>query len=447
MEYERELIPLAKLRLNIENDRHGPLPSEHECIEWLLAHHRDHMMNLAENIASHGLSPIESILVLPAGDEAPGDYSVWEGNRRVAALKLLDDSNRCHDPKLRKRFTAIRSGAKVPVLDAVECTIAPSAEEAERLIELRHQGPQDGVGTVSWDARQKERHLQRLGKHGRYAYSHKVIDAVSNKLDSELVAKLQDSSFSISTLDRVLKNAYAREFLGLATEGGEPHRLIDEKETLKGLAKVMGDIADGMPVKNVYSSDQIKAYLGGFEKKNTPDRKKSLSTPAPLASASVGKATPSKTATRSRPNLRDRKRLIPLGCTYSISHNRVNAIYHELKGLDVDTRRNAVAVLFRVFLELSIDVYLNEHKITVPQGDKLANKAGKAVKHMKDNSWLDRKGSKGIDSAISSRHGPHAVDTFHAYVHNSSFQPVPSDLNVAFDNLRPFFDCLFEHLS
>ena len=59
MEYERELIPLARLRLNNENDRHGPLLSEHECLQWLLTHYRGPMINLAKNIAEHGLSPID----------------------------------------------------------------------------------------------------------------------------------------------------------------------------------------------------------------------------------------------------------------------------------------------------------------------------------------------------------------------------------------------------
>ena len=110
MDFERELISLAKLRLNKENDRHGSLPSEHECIDWLLTRHKDHIVNLAANIAEFGLSPIESVLVLPSGDEAPGDFDVWEGNRRVAALKLMDDPNRCHDAKLRRKFSMPRPG-------------------------------------------------------------------------------------------------------------------------------------------------------------------------------------------------------------------------------------------------------------------------------------------------------------------------------------------------
>lgn len=447
MDYERELIPLARLRLNNENDRHGPLPSEHECIQWLITHHRDHMINLAKDIAEHGLSQIDGILVLLAGEEAPGDYVVWEGNRRVASLKLLDDPNCCHDGKDRRRFTEIRGKARVAISQEIECTVAPSIEEAERLIELRHQGPQDGIGTVSWDAKQKSRHQQRLGKRGRYAFSQQVLDAMSDKLDDELKEKTEAKEFPISTLDRILNNTYAREFLGLSTEGGAPQRVLEEKETLKGLTKILRDIAQGMPVRKVYSSELIRDYLGRFDKKDIPDRKKMLSGPVPLTMHEGGIAAPAETRARSRPLAHERKKLIAPGVSYSIQDTRVNAIYYELRRLDVDTYRNAVAVLFRVFLELSVELYLDKRGISYNANDKLAQKASKAVEDLKKQGWLDKQGSKGIDSATSSRHAPHSVDTFHAYVHNRRFHPTPSDLNTAWDNLRPFFDALFGHLT
>lgn len=445
MEFERELIPLANLRLNKENDRHGPLPSEHECIEWLLEHHRDHMINLAIDIAEHGLSPIEGILVLPSSDEAPGDFDVWEGNRRVAAMKLLHDPNRCHDAKIRRRFSNIRSKAEAPIADTIECTVAPSVEEAERLIELRHQGKQEGVGTLGWNARQKERHQQRRGKKGRYSYSYQLVDAVKDKVDTDLGEQVSDSRFPISTLDRILKNSKAREFLGLSTEAGEPTRLIEEKETLKGLTKILQDVADGMPVREVYNSDAIQDYLGTFKRTETPNRRKVLSDPQPLSAPGGAPAPKKKRSVRQLD--RDRKRLIPSSVTYRITHPRVNEIYRELRRLDVSTSRNAVAVLFRVFLELSIECYLDEHGVRFKPGDKLRQKARKAVDHMDKNGWLNRRGRKGIDTAIDSRNTTHAVDTFHAYVHNGSFHVVPSDLNVAFDNLRPFFDALFENIQ
>jgi hypothetical protein len=446
MDYERELIPLVKLRLNNENDRHGPLPSEHECIQWLLTHHRDQMINLAKDVADNGLSPIDGILVLPAGEDAPGDYVVWEGNRRVTTLKLLDDPNRCHDPNDRRRFSEIRGKARVIIPQEVECTVAPSIEEAERLIELRHQGPQDGIGTLPWNPGQKTRHQQRLGKRGRYAFSQQVLDAIKDKLDGKLRESVQAKGFPISTLDRILNNTHAREFLGLSTEGGAPQRLLEEKETLKGLTRIVRDLADGMTVRKVYNSDLIRKYVGDFDKKDVPDQKKTLSEPAPLT-AHEGGTLPAGSRIHSRPLAYERKKLIPSGVSYRITDKRVNTIYSELRRLDVDTYRNAVAVLFRVFLELSVECYLDEYGISYTVNDKLAPKAAKVVEDMTKQGWLDRPRSKGINSAISSKHGVHSIDTFHSYVHNRRFQPTPSDLNTAWDNLQPFFDTLFAHLE
>jgi hypothetical protein len=323
-----------------------------------------------------------------------------------------------------------------------------SNEEADRLIELRHQGPQDGIGTVPWDARQKERHQDRLGKRGRYAFSHGVLDAVAERLDLGLRTKVQGNDFPISTLDRILKDTYAREFLGLSTQGGLPQRLLEEKETMKGLAKILMDLAEGrLPVRMVYKSDQIRTYIGSFEKKYRPDRRKKLAEPIELTAHEGKSVIAMDVRPRSRPLGNLRKRLIPSGVSYRIDDQRINSIYHELRGIDVETRRNAVAVLFRVFLELSVEFYLDEHGITYHANDKLAPKIQSAVKHMKENSWLDKKSSKGIDSAVASKDGPHSIDTFHAYVHNRRFQPVPSDLNTAWDNLQSFFDALFGHLA
>ena len=135
MAYERIPIPLVHLRLNKENDRHGPLPSEPNCIHWMLENLGKEILNLAKDIAERGLSPIDGVLVLP-NPESTSEYVVWEGNRRITALKLLDDPNRCPDPILRRKFADMAGKAKIPVPSEIECTIAPSVEEADRLIEL-----------------------------------------------------------------------------------------------------------------------------------------------------------------------------------------------------------------------------------------------------------------------------------------------------------------------
>jgi len=442
MTYERVELPLARLRLNKENDRHGPLGSEQECIQWMLNNLAPQIRNLAKDVAEHGLSPIEGILAFP-DPESDGDYIIWEGNRRLTALKLLDDPNRCHDEKKRRVFTDIRRNAKVPIPDKLEVTVAPSVEDADRLIELRHQGPQEGVGTLQWDGSQKTRHLQRLGKKGRYAFSHQVLDSVVDRLDKDLRDKVTGQGFAISTFDRLLGNPDVRNFLGIASEDGVARRFLREGETLKGVKKLLTDIAEGMPVRDVYTKEQQKEYISSFSKSDTPDQKKTLKDSVTFVPPKPGKRQPS---VRSRPVSTKRAYLIPQDVRYRIYDNRLNSIYKELKSLDVASFANATAVLMRVFLELGVDLYIENHKVSATENDKLSVKVQKVLKDMEANNWIDRQRAKGINSAVSSKHNPFSIDTFHAYVHNRRFHPSPTDLKTAWDNVQPFFDALFNNL-
>ncbi len=443
MTHERLSIPLARLRLNTENDRHGPLSSEYDCIQWMLTHHGKEIRNLAKDIASHGLSPIDGVLVLPY-PEIAGDYVVWEGNRRVTALKLIDDPNRCPDAKLRRKFVEIRGKARVSIPTDIECIVASSMEDAERLIELRHQGPQDGVGTLQWDAQQKSRHLQRLGKTGRYDFTHQVIDAFVDKLNPDLREKVTAKGFRISTLDRLLRNPDVREFLGISNEDGVPRRFLRESETLKGLTRMLGDIADGMPVGDVYNKKQQKKYIDGFPPESRPDPTRTIKDSRPLAKS---RSVPDAPRTRQRPLSHKRNRLIPTEVRYAIKDTRLRAIFRELRELDLKEYRNSVAVLFRVFVELSIELYLDSHAIEYSTGDKLFKKASKAAVHMKEQGWAEKDVLKGINAACSSPNNPLSFHTFNAYVHNRHFHPSAPDLATAWDNVQPFLDVLYERLN
>lgn len=447
MYYERITIPLVRLRLNKENDRHGAIGSEHECIRWMLENLSDEIQNLAKDLAERPLSPIEGILVLP-DPETNGDYLVWEGNRRITALKLLDDPNRCPNEILRRKFSEIRNKSKIPVPGKIECVVAPSMEEADRLIELRHQGIQHGVGTLPWNAQQKTRHLARLGKKGRYDFSHQVVDAFSEKLTPALREKVASPQFAISTLDRLLSDPNIRRFLGITNEDGVLRRFLHEKETIKGLTKILSDIADkedGIKVSDVYSSGKRKEYISRFKAENKPIQTKKLNDSVMLAPGVSAK--PKQAPIRSKPVSNKRPYLIPSEIRYRIRDKRLNAIYRELREIELKRHRNAGAVLFRVFMDLSIDLYLEEHRVPVNDNDKLAKRAEKTIKHMKDKGWAKVPEVKGINVAISSPNSVLSFHTFHAYVHNRHFHPEHTDLTTAWDNVQPFLDVLFDHLK
>ena len=59
-----------------------------------------------------------------------------------------------------------------------------------------------------------------------------------------------------------------------------------------------------------------------------------------------------------------RKTLIPNNCIIRISNPKANKIYDELKKIDVRSFVNCAAVTLRVFLELSVDTFIEKKRIT-----------------------------------------------------------------------------------
>ena len=97
-------VDIGRIFLDLENSRHEPYENEAEVIDYLCRY--ENVFPLAKDIVQHGGNPLELLAVIPddAGDSAKGgkpSYIVAEGNRRLCALKLLDDPERA-PPKLRK---------------------------------------------------------------------------------------------------------------------------------------------------------------------------------------------------------------------------------------------------------------------------------------------------------------------------------------------------------
>ena len=82
-------LKLNSLIVNRANDRHGELENETAAIAWLFNNRERHMRNLARDIGDKG-EIFEPPLVSPDG----ANFVVFDGNRRVACLKLLDNPRR-----------------------------------------------------------------------------------------------------------------------------------------------------------------------------------------------------------------------------------------------------------------------------------------------------------------------------------------------------------------
>ena len=101
-----ETFKLSELRLDENNYRTGPVSSQRAAIDAIIADQGPKLVNLAKDILEmRGLSPGEPLWVYR--DTASGTYVVVEGNRRVTALKLMDNPLLADGSTVEKDFRAL----------------------------------------------------------------------------------------------------------------------------------------------------------------------------------------------------------------------------------------------------------------------------------------------------------------------------------------------------
>ncbi|WP_276933582.1 hypothetical protein [Dubosiella newyorkensis] len=91
---KRKEVNLNTLVIYAENPRHEPAENEEKAMEllWTKVGSRK-MINLAKDIAENGLNPNELPILVPIEGEK-NKYEVYDGNRRLTALRLLSNPDK-----------------------------------------------------------------------------------------------------------------------------------------------------------------------------------------------------------------------------------------------------------------------------------------------------------------------------------------------------------------
>lgn len=430
-------IPVTDLLLSRENPRFDAVNGQPEAIRAIVADQKRKLVKLAESIVADGLNPSDLPIVTPTG-EGSDLYLVLEGNRRIAALKFLLDPELSSSggPAMVRAFRELSETPTAPIAEVL-CAVLDNEEDANRWIELKHTGENDGRGTVSWDGTAVERFRQRMGK---WSAALEAIEIVKNKDD--LDDRVWDAlgSVSVTNLSRLLNDPDVRSALGVGiSEDGKLQSTLPREEALKGLTRIVSDLAlKRINVNDIRSKDDRARYIETFRPEDLPSPAAKQGTPAGLVgSCPQGNAKP-EARVKTAPTSASRKTLIPRKTLIKIEDARINDIYHELRKLNVDDMPNTAGVMLRVFLELSVDAYIERSGLPHTSNDKLSNKVNAVASDMKRRGALDEKQLKPINVAISSKNGLSSIDTLHAYVHNKSMIPRPIDLKATWDQIEQF---------
>ena len=435
-------IVLEDLLFDLENPRFDGLPDQRSALKEIIEKQGSKLIRLAEDIVQQGLNPTERVSVIESA--ISGKYIVVEGNRRLAASKLLCNTARLDDmnvpasvsgkiKKLAKKFDRT-------IVDPMPCVLFENRDEANHWIELRHTGENKGAGIVPWDGQATARFR---GKN----VSFQVLDYVraNGNLKQDVIDLLDD--FPITNLDRLLGDPDFRNQLGLNREKGKLQSSLSPKQLTRGLKRVVSDIATGeITVSDIKRKEDRKKYLGHI-KTDLPDMTKTVSKPYNLTDDSTAQHVSKSTtaANKSTPPSSSRPNLIPKTCTIPIDVPKINDVYRELqRKLNVDQHTNAVAVLSRVFLEMSVTHYMDTHKLKCK--DELKPKID-AVREDLKQKGVNANILKAIGLAASQQGAPFSVDLLHAYVHNQYVSPDPKALRKAWDGVQPFFLALWNQIK
>ena len=440
-------IKLDNLLLNTENFRYETVNEQKDAINKMLEEQGKKLVNLAQHMLKHGLNPNDKVQVSPSGHEE-SKYIILEGNRRVVTLKFLKNPDLIDDPSslpIRKRFQALRADNADKLIDELECIVYDSPEEAYEWIKLKHTGQREGIGIVGWNAQQVDRFEEKVEGESSIALQAINFLKKSATIPAEIKSKLPN--LRITNLDRLLSDPDVRSFLGIEIDNGILQSEIDEEETGKGLTQLAKDLLDPtFNVKRIYTKDDRRDYLKKFPIESQPDLSKKSDKPWLLTDAKL--APPSK---KTAPSPKERKYLIPKSCVLTIDNPKVEAIYHELQRLDVKFK-NAVAVTFRVFIELSLDCYIEANGLEKkPASGKffkpLREKVSDVTKHLITAKAADEDICKGIRTAVANKNDLLGIDTWHAYVHNPHYSPTPQNLLITWDNVQKFVEILWSNVK
>lgn len=438
-------LKIEQLVLDNDNPRITHALGQQEAMQKVVRDQGAKLVRLTESIVEKGLSPIERLMVLEVSAN-PQRFIALEGNRRVTALKLLTNPAQMTGLTMAEsvrrqieKLAAIFDKSKVEPMAAYE---VPSREDGRYWIELRHNGEDEGRGVVGWKPivaarfRDREPAIQALDlvlEHGGF---------------SEAEAEAIRTKFSLTTLRRLIESEDVKKLVGLTVKDRQLHTILPGGELIKPLRRMVTDIADKkVSSRSFNKTEQMVEYVEGFLKEDSADLAKTV----PERSIeglqkSEFKKVSAKGSVRRRADPSERREVVPKNCILGVTDNRIAEIFRELRTLKLGEARNSIAILLRVFLELSVDHFLeaNGRDLSVKTGGgdkfkKLDKKLAEAVDILV-GIGVPRAHFDGVIRGLSVQTSPMHIDLLHRYVHDRFQTPSASDLTAAWNNAQPLFE-------
>jgi len=466
-------VSVASLHLDAKNPRLGRETSSRaprEIIQYLFEH--DKAMDVAKSIASRGYFPNEPLLAIKEG----GRYVVVEGNRRLAALKVLREPGLLEGARQREAGRLARqlrdpvATAKVPV------TIAPSRRATDQQIAGRHIGKP----VLSWQAENRASFILDKLSEGysndelrdelgfsltdiQQARLTRAIPDMARSLDlpDEVKAKLDNPRARLFTLlKRIFDSSVGRHYLNIEPDPDHGLRgTTTKKQFIRGFTKLVTDVAlRKESSRSLNNNENIRDYFESWESAERPSKKRGTFVPSDLIK---GKSVASRGHKPKAPSPKRSKKasatVLPKDFKLRFGNDRLIDIHRELIRLKREEYPNAGAVLLRVFFELAVLHYLDRVGKLAGIVERIMEKGGSrlpfGIPKMKQlvpeivrisKAKLPASKALLVEKAITyNSAAPFTLSDLHSFVHSTDL-PGDRDIQQFWNRTEPLFRLMLE---
>ncbi|HZS39234.1 MAG TPA: hypothetical protein VFF06_20525 [Polyangia bacterium] len=465
-------VSVKQLSLDLRNYRTVPQDDESAAIEATIAGNPEWFWALTESLLDDGYHPTENILVLKSKEGKRERLTVKEGNRRIAALKLIHGyakhTGLGMPHELAKQINAISKEWK-KANQTVPCAIyGPSEKQTvDTIVTLTH-GKGERAGRDKWKAVARARHNRDANNASEPALD--LLEAYlanGRNVTSDQRAKWA-GDYPLSVLEDAMKRLAPR--LSVSSSRVLATAYPDKSSHRSELEKLIYDIgAEVLKFEQLRDKDRDFAASYGFPAPAataTASAGGAPTTAATHGSASSGGSSNSATSPTTTPSAATapasaRTVAVPIDDPRAVARTlrsfqpkgngreKIASLLVEARRLNVQKTPMAFCFVVRSMFELSAKAYCNDHAssgLSATKGngeDKtLADVLREITNHLTANNTdkAKKKLLHGAMTEMGKQDGLLSVTSLNQLVHNPKFSVVASDICTLFGRIFPLLE-------
>ena len=461
-------LPIKQLQLDLRNFRTVPQANEEEAVDAMVSIRPGWFWALMESLLDSEYLPIENILVLEGvGSDGKPTFTVKEGNRRVAALKIAHGLlNRSHlevPANIESELAVVSSGWRAET-DEVPCIIYPASESdtVDRIVTLAH-GKGQKAGRSNWTAVARARHSRDESGANEPALDLLEAYLADGKNRTPHQAQQWAGDYPLTVLAEAMKRLAGRLGADSARDLANRYPSISHRDAVEAIALDIGlklltftdirkpgeDFAERYGIPPL-SGDDDDDKPGSGEPKKKPGKKG--------GTGKTGTKTGAKTKGGKAPaaSLRDPRAVKATVTSFTPrgpDREKVVLLRDEIRALNLRNNPLAFCFLVRSMFEISAKAYCGQHGA---KGGLSTRKKGRdrtlvdilrdITKHLTKNK-ADKERTKQLHGAMTELARPEgllSVTSMNQLVHNPKFSVTTGDVCQLFGNIFPLLEAMNE---